>query len=308
MSLYSVHSPITNGELVKAAIEVVDRSHFYFIDLNNREDLQNELRKHHNLFQFRCDKDCQDILHSRPLLLEVVSDILATLESFFGAPWANNEERVATLFLWWEFRNLVKVQVGAPQYPDHGDVFGGPPYCLLEEKDLIAELLAGNMDESRLLRKINSDMFSCDELLPYRVDYGCFGACRNFQKGIILARQGDTIAGLAMAIRSFIFFLSTLHLWWRKAVIGFIFDQGVMEELVRQREEDFAIALLLKEYGRQQAISKVAAKFKKKAVSTLTSFIDFEWLNMPFDQKPERQLSFGVVRDNTPWWKYYQKK
>lgn len=306
MSLYETHSPVTNGEIGLAACEIINRSHDYFTNLGNRGNLQSDLQRMSNLLRFRFKKgDSYGCL--TPSLREIISGTLARMEKVFGVPWENNEKRLEILSSFWSFKDLLEAQVEAPQYPYLEQIFGGQPFLLSEEKDLVIELMFGNMNEEALLSKINSDFYPQGRFSPDKFEMSFEGACRNFQLGIIYANRGDFYEALRQLVRSFLVFLPTWHLWWRKWIIDFLFSREPLAEIAKEREGDFAIQLLMEELDRQALVIASVDEFNEKTGEALAEFLDFEQLNSPFFPAAESQLTFGVIRDNSPWWKCYRK-
>lgn len=306
MSQYQVYSPITKGELVLAALEIVRRTYNYFAKLKDRGNVQEQLQQATHLLQFRHDEKNQSCsLNSE--LRGKISEILRRFEQIFGAPWQSDDERLNRVTAFWLLESIIQARVEAPQYSHSQGLFGGQPFLLSKERLLVGELFAGNIDDQALISRINSELGPEKALSPHKTYLSIFGACRNFQKGLATANLGDHITGVQLAVRSFLVFLPTMFLWWRNNIVEFLFDNGIREELVRSRKNDFAVELLLEEFDRQSALIGSVDKFNADTNNALADLLEFDWLNSPCEQAAESQILVGLARKDEVWWKPYRK-
>lgn len=306
MSLYLVYSPITNGEIVLAALEVVRRTFNYFAELKDRGDVQEQLRQETSLLQFRRNERN----HGCSLNSELrgkISESLKRFEKIFGAPWQDKDERLNRVMLFWTLESIIRAKVEAPQYSSSQDLFGGQPFLLSRERLLVGELLAGNINNQDLISRINSELGHEKPLSPRKTYLNTFGACRNFQIALATANLRDSLSATRLAIRSFLIFLPTMFLWWRKAIVEFLLDNGIKEEFIRARESDFAIELLLEEFDRQSAVIDAVGKFNADTDNVLADLLVFDWLNSPCEQAVESQISIGLARRDSVWWEPFRK-
>jgi hypothetical protein len=307
MSLYHVYSPITQGEVLLAAIRVIERSFNFFTDLENRQDPKKDLWSFSSLLSFHRNLEKIPGCPS-PFIKESILSRTDTLIDFFGKPWKNNEERLELLTRFWLLRDLAEAQVSAPQYPTPDELFGGSPFDLSGEQAFIGELLAGGIELRPFLDSVRLEMRPWKDLSPDRLDFHAQGACRNFEMGIATFSLGDLPTSFELTTRSFLFFILTRFLWWRKAIVEFAFDGGIREEFVGARKEDFVIRLLLEERERLQKIDAAVSEFNQSTSNALSDFVDFDWLNQPCVEAPATQISCGLAREPRVWWGKFRKK
>lgn len=108
-------------------------------------------------------------------------------------------------------------------------------------------------------------------------------ACNQFVKTILLVRERQIDGTVDLLLRAQMVFVHNRALWWTVTVNNFVTQYKALKQKIR-RKRGTAAEIFLEETERQNELTKAVKAFNKQTKNCLAQFVEFNWLNEPFEQ------------------------
>ena len=306
MSLSSVHSVVTNGELLYRVLFSLDVGMLggdNEICTTSLEALEDRVCQY--LRESRDIKvaNLPDRAYLSPIVLRgalsTIVDVfknVGILKDWSGEVVYNLKDphRLYVAKSWKihnvlrSFRTLVEAQWVRPEFTKSERSWGIPESLVANRVFLykVLEVPGGDLGDfsTRLGYMLNS--FEDKDILPRSASNQVLLATYQFVKMILRIRTQDITVPevIHTVLRLQSTFVGGNALWWMYALNAFVLHSPrSLKREIEGRTGDVAANVFVSEAQRQVAVFKERRQFKKDTEGCLSGFVDFEWINAPFD-------------------------